>query len=305
MNSRAISIVLAAMLSCGTAAAAPFAVPFDYSRGAIGLDVTVRGAPLYMILDTGVDPSVIDLSRAVALGLAVDRKGGGEVSGEGDAKQALAFPSSIENLAVAGHDFAPVDALAFDMSTLSAQYGRKVGGILGYSFLKGRIVLIDYGHHTLGILDRAADAVPVAKLCRKHWSIPLQSFEDDIIPKIPHFRLGAASGPVSLDTGSDRGIILYQSALDLPGVRDALSARGEVSYTGARGTAKAKSYVLTVPVGFGPFTLPAGQVVTLRSTKKPGEDRIANAGNKIFAAMKLRILLDYRARQMTFYGDCR
>ena len=32
--------------------------------------------------------------------------------------------------------------------------------------------------------------------------------------------------------------------------------------------------------------------------------RLANVGNKLFAEMNLKILLDYRARQMTFYGDC-
>lgn len=47
-----------------TAQAAPLSVPFDFTRGAIGLDVSVNGTPLYMILDTGVDPSVIDLARA-------------------------------------------------------------------------------------------------------------------------------------------------------------------------------------------------------------------------------------------------
>ncbi len=30
----------------------------------------------------------------------------------------------------------------------------------------------------------------------------------------------------------------------------------------------------------------------------------ANVGNKLLAAMKLRLLLDYRGKTMTFYGDC-
>lgn len=305
MNTRAMMAALAAMFVSSAAMAAPLTVPFDYSRSAIGLDVMVKGTPLFMILDTGVDPSVIDLARADALGLKVDRKAGGEASGEGDAKQSQVFPSSISGLAIAGQNFAPVDALAFDMTTLSAQYGRKLDGVLGYSFLTDKIVLIDYSHSTLGILDHAADAAPVAALCRKHWSIPLEHFGDDAIPKIANFRLGAASGAISLDTGSNGGISLHQSALDLPGVKDALVEKGEVGYAGARGTAKAKSYSLNVPVGFGPFTLPAGQVVTLRGAKEANDDRIANIGNKFFAAMKLKLLLDYRARQMTFYGDCR
>ncbi len=46
------------------------------------------------------------------------------------------------------------------------------------------------------------------------------------------------------------------------------------------------------------------QAVTLRKT--PGSDtRIANIGDKLFAAMKLKMLLDNKSRLTTFYGDCR
>jgi hypothetical protein len=58
-----------------------------------------------------------------------------------------------------------------------------------------------------------------------------------------------------------------------------------------------------VPVGFGPFSLPAGQTVSLRGTTPDG--RAANVGNKLFAAMKLKLLLDYQSKRITFYGDCR
>ncbi len=37
-----------------------------------------------------------------------------------------------------------VDALAMDLSKLSSALGRPIGGVLGYSFFKTRIVQIDY-----------------------------------------------------------------------------------------------------------------------------------------------------------------
>lgn len=302
-----MSMRLAAALTfiAATASAEPLIVPFDFSHSAIGLDVTVKGTPLHMLLDTGVDPSAIDTARADALGLKVDRGTSGEATGEGDAKQAKIFSATIDGLALGGRTVPPIDAVAMNMATLSAQYGRPLGGVLGYSFLSGRIVLIDYAHATLGILDRPADAGSAVLACRKHWSIPLEVFGDDNIPKIPDFRLGKGSGPISLDTGSNGGISLYQAALALPGVRAALVEKGETAFAGARGTGKTKSYVLNAPVGFGPFTLPAGQAVTLRDAKASSDDRVANIGNKLFAAMKLKMLLDYRDRVMTFYGDCR
>jgi hypothetical protein len=297
--------IAALALLPGIASAEPLTVPFDFSHGAIGLDVTVKGTPLHMLLDTGVDPSAIDITRADALGLKVDRGTSGEATGEGNAKEAKIFAATIDGLAIGGRTVPPIDAAAMDMAGLSAQYGRPLDGVLGYSFLSGRIVLIDYAHATLGILDKPADAGSSVLACRKHWSIALEVFGDDNIPKIPDFRLGKGAGSISLDTGSNGGVSLHQPALDLPGVQAALVEKGETSFAGARGKGTAKTYRLNAPVGFGPFTLPAGQTVTLVGAKEGADNRIANIGNKLFAAMKLKMLLDYRDRVMTFYGDCR
>jgi hypothetical protein len=281
----------------------PLTIPFDFSRSSIGLDVTVKGTPLYVILDTGVDPSVIDLARAEALGLKIERQDGGDASGFGDGKGATVFPSSIDNLVIAGHTFTQFDALASDMTGLSAHYGRKLDGVLGYSFLVDKIVLIDYPQQTLGILNQASDAMPMVSTCRTHWTTPLKTVEN--IPVITNFHFGAATGRITLDTGSNGGISLYQSALDMRGVRTSLSEKSAITFGGARGDGKVKSYTFNAPVGFGPFILPPGQVVTVRNEKGAKGTRVANVGNALFAAMKLKMLLNYRDRSMTFYGNCR
>ena len=277
-------------------------VPFDFSRSSIGLNVTVEGRALYFILDTGVNPSLIDLSRAEELGLKVDRQNAGDPSGFGEGKGAEIFPSRIANLAIAGNTFAPFDALATDLTALSTRYGRRLDGVLGYSFLVDKTVLIDYPQQTLGVLDAAASAAPMVQACRVHWTIPLRTV--DSFPVIPGFHFGAARGRLTLDTGSNGGIALYQSALKLKGVPEALSEKSSVSLEGARGESRATSYTMNVPVGFGPFTLPAGSVVTLRKQEGSKSTSVANGGNALFAAMRLKMLLDYRHRSMTFYGSC-
>jgi hypothetical protein len=255
-----------------------------------------------MILDTGVDPSAIDLKRATALGFKIERHAGGQASGEGDASDAAVFPTSIDGLKISGQSFPPLDALAIDMGALSARYGRPIDGVLGYSFLNGRIVLIDYPKQSLTILDQPADAREAVKTCRQHLAMPLEFSPDENIPVITGFRFGSAAGTISLDTGSTGGIALYQKALDLPGLKQALVEKGEVKFTGARGDGAAKRYVLKVPVGFGRFTLPAGQVVSVRGA--PPDGRVANIGNKLFSSMKLKMLLDYQHHMLTFYGAC-
>jgi len=295
------------LLAAGAAAltpvvAEPLTVPFDFSRGVIGLDATIGDQPVYVMLDTGVDPSAVDIHRAEALGLKIDRTDSGEVSGFGDAQSVRAVSATVDGLAVGSRRFGSVDALASDLSSLSHVYGRPIDLILGYSFLKETPVLIDYPGRKVVLLDQPGEVRPIVRSCRQHWNLALQTFGDNW-PIIPHFRFGSSVGPVSLDTGSNGGIALFARGLRLPGVRAALVEQGEVEHSGFRGTEKSKAYVLKEGVGFGPFDLPAGLVVKL--TKADASDRrVANVGNEVFAAMNLKILLDYPGKKIRFYGNC-
>lgn len=297
----AISL-LAAPLAGATASPDPLTIPFDFSHSAIEMEVTVKGVPLHVILDTGVDPSVIDLAEAGKLGLAVDRGDGGEASGFGDGKGAAIFPVTVDGIAVGGRGFAPFPAVATDMGGISGGLGRKLDGVLGYSFLSDKIVLIDYPGAKLAFLGGVRDAGPLIRGCRARWTVPLRTV--DSFPIIPGFRLGKAIAPVSFDTGSTGAVGLFQSALDLPGVRPALREAGTITRTGARGEAKSISYVFDAPVGFGPFSLPAGVKMSTYADTGSRDTRVANVGNRLLAAMNLKVLLDYRGKSMTFYGNC-
>jgi hypothetical protein len=279
----------------------PLVIPFDSHHDAIGFDVTVRGAHLHVILDTGLDPSAIDTAVAERLKLPLDRKGGDEAEGEG-AGHTTVYPSSIDNLRIGSRQFAKFEALAMDMSALTKRFGKTLDGVLGYSFLRDKIVLIDYRRNTVSLLSSAGQAKTQA--CRKHYAIPLRSNGDDRIPVISVFRIGKASLPASLDTGSSGGVTLYKSALDLSDIKAAFAQTGTKFVTGARGDLQVTTGTLNSIVGFGPFELPPGQIAN--TSPQPGSrtTRMANIGNKLFRAMKLQILLDYPAKTLTFYGDC-
>ena len=279
-------------------------IPFDFSHKAIAIDITVHGTPLFVLLDTGVDPSVIATARAQSLALKVDRASGGEASGYGESKSATVYPTTIDRLAIRGRSFPPIDALTADISAASRGYGREIDGVLGYSFLKDKIVLINYDAQKVLILDRAADANAAVRLCRTQWSTAMQFLEGDNTPIIPNFRFGPSSGPITLDTGSNGGISLFDRALESPDIKAALVEQGEEEHAGARGVSKSKTYSLKAPVGFGPFSLPGGQGVGRLKAERPDDKRFANIGNQLFADMKLAILLNYRAKRLTFYGSC-
>ncbi|HEX4861580.1 MAG TPA: retropepsin-like aspartic protease [Rhizomicrobium sp.] len=224
MIARIAAMVLACALTGAAAVAGALSVPFDFSRHAIGVTVVVKGKPLYFLLDTGVNPSVIDLARAEALGLKLDRKAAGEGNGEGPGT-APEIPATIPSPEIGGRKFASVEALATDMSAMSAGYGRALDGVLGYSFLATNSVLIDYPSHKLTIDVDGRGQDPAAR-CRKTYSVPFIFNGDDQFPVLRTFRFGGVEAPVTLDTGSNRTIGLYQAALQIPAIRKALVYRG-------------------------------------------------------------------------------
>jgi len=275
-------------------------LPFDFSHQQIGLSVLLNGTPLFALLDTGVDPSAIDLARAKALGLRVETGNGGRGEGFGEGAAPTVFPTRIVGLAAGGRDMRAFDALATDLSALSKNYGRPVDAILGASFMADKKVLIDYPGHTVTFLPRGADA-RLTRTCRLRWSVPMHSI--DRFPLIPDFRMGSVRGPVSLDTGSNGGVGFFQSALALPGLKAHLVQTGETVRHGLQGVSHVKLYDFDASIGLGPFSLPPGQPVVLRP--EPGSARrVANIGNAVFAAMGLRLLMDYQGKRIAAFGAC-
>jgi hypothetical protein len=298
------SIALVTMMGFATAAqAANQTVPFDFSHHAIGLNVSVKGKQLYVLLDTGVDPSVIDLGRAKALALPMQNGKGGEASGEGNGS-AHVFPATIKALAIDGQAWGDVDALAMDMSGLSKSYGKALDGVLGYSFVVGKTVVIDYPASTVTFYKGSHPVAAAMKRCKLHYATPLVfAGADDRIPVLPDFRFGEVKAKISLDTGSNRGISLFPATLELKGVRAALVHTGRVEGAGARGGFTSDRSQLNLATGIGDFTLPAGrEVVQLPDQSKPGI--AANLGNPTFADMKVKLVIDYPAKRLAMYGDC-
>jgi hypothetical protein len=263
----------------------------------------VKGTPLFMLIDSGVDPSIVDLAHAQTLGLPVDRSHAGEGSGFGSGK-AVVFEGTIKGLKIGGRAFADIETLALDTAAISKGYGRPIDGVLGYSFLKDKTILIDYAARTLTILPdgRAVDAI--TRQCAKRVTVPLRFLGDDHWPVIPDFRFGDVAALVTLDTGSSRTIGFYPVALQQKGIRDALKVTGTNVGAGARGSFTSKTAILRVPVALGPFRLAAGTTVSILPANGASDKVIANIGNSTFADMTPKMLLNYAGKRIGFYGDC-
>ncbi len=297
-----VALAVTALLATASEAR-PLVVPFDFSRHEVGLNVRVRGAPLYMFLDTGVSPSAIDTARAKSLGLKIDFAGGGEASGAGRQQHVMVYPTSIDDLAIGGRRFGAIEALAADQRAISNAYGRRVDGTLGHSFLIGKVVLIDYPARTVTISSRTTDVAPQLATCRKAWRNRLISFNGDKIP-IVDLGIDSARLPFGLDTGADGNVEPFKNALDEPIVKARLAEVGTTKNTGTRGVYTSDVYKLNTRIRLGPFVVPAGQSVTVSSGEGGPKTRFGNVGNRLLAGMGLKLLLNYPNSQIAFFGEC-
>ena len=113
----------------------PGEIPFQYRDGLIWLKVDVAGKsePLNFLLDSGAGVSAIDLQTARSLGVQLgNRQNVQGVNGQG-------FAYRVNDLqAVSGGIVLPKSVLAIDLRALSDCCDRRVDGILGVDFFRGR-----------------------------------------------------------------------------------------------------------------------------------------------------------------------
>lgn len=146
---RAVIFALAALFVVNAEAAST--VPFEYRDGLIWIKVTMRGSgsPLNFLLDSGAGASVLDLGTARRIGARLGRSQ--DVQGVGG--RATAY--RVEALdARFGATALPTSLLALDLSGVSAGVSRRIDGLLGADFFRGRIVQIDYAANQVRLLER-------------------------------------------------------------------------------------------------------------------------------------------------------
>jgi predicted aspartyl protease len=129
-------------------ATVPVEVPFEFEHNQIILQVKIAGkGPFNMLLDTDTDPSAIDAATARELGLAVGSKGATASGGGTEAN--TVYPARLANVEVGSVVARDVAAATIDLTKLAEKIGKPIHGVLGYSFLKDRIVQIDYPNQKL------------------------------------------------------------------------------------------------------------------------------------------------------------
>ncbi|MBW8734215.1 MAG: retropepsin-like domain-containing protein [Asticcacaulis sp.] len=135
-----LAVVLSACASAPQQQA-DVALPAIFREGLVYVQVSVNGAaPVWMDLDNGTSPSAIDLDYAKSLGLKL-KAGAGSATGIGS--EHVEFFNTSADVA-AGSASRHIDFSASRLKGMVGPDGKPLAGVLGYSFLAGRILVIDY-----------------------------------------------------------------------------------------------------------------------------------------------------------------
>jgi predicted aspartyl protease len=293
---RAIAVHIALFVVVGCQAnqhpSRSVSVQFQTSRSQILVPVRIgyEKATRWFLLDTAVDPSVIDDSMLELDGIELVSDETHEAEGAGDEKGISIRLARVIRYAVGD----------WEMSTLEAVAADQLAGILGYSFLKDKVVRIDYGNKQLDLALERAALPDRAGDCPQAHKAPLQFMSSaDLIPVV-ELLINDQLLRVTLDTGSSLGVQIYDSAvsrLGLDSVRDEAEAS---SITGARGQAGIRTTTLDSIV-MGPFEEHDMPVSFSRRQHNPSE-RQGNVGNRFLE--RFLLTLDY-VEGLAVFEHCR
>lgn len=231
-----LPLIAAASLSAFAASARePVVVPFEFYHDSVIVQVKVNGkGPFPMLLDTGVNPSVIDRKTGQAIGLKLSAKGE-QGSGSGTEVN-LSYETILPRVEVGGLRAGSVAALATDLSKLSKTLGRPLQGVLGYSLLKDRVVQFDYLHR----LARFYPSSPYSKIeggldDSKRTTLPF-TYRDDIL--VNGILVNGKKVIATFDTGSNSTFQFSPGAVRRLGLEKEERAAGASHSVGFNGVAQ-------------------------------------------------------------------
>ena len=210
-------------------------VPFDFVRGTVIVHVTLDGqGPFAMMLDTGADPSIVDLETARTVGMKIAAKGE-QGSGSGTDVN-LAYGTVMNAVALGSLRATHVAAAAMDLSGIAGTLGVPLQGVLGRSLLKGRAFEIDYPKRIVRFF-----AVSASSGCKSLPDTPQRTtlryrYRDDVL--VSGVKINGKPALANLDTGSNSTFQVAPKAVSMFGLA-ADEARGTVSQsTGFNGRAQ-------------------------------------------------------------------
>jgi len=299
---KSVAVVLIANLSfalslCSTTLRAEgsiLQVPFTFDKNEIFVQVQINGHdPVPMIVDDNTDPSTIDLEFAKSQNLKLTAVGG-EVTGGGSEKPKF-YLTRIPTVRLGPVESDDLQALAIDLSEMSKALGTDIRGVLGNTFLSGRVIQIDYPKHEIRFFSPPS-TYQAAAVKSRHATFDFKYDEDDGCIVIDGVTVNGKQMQATIDTGSDGTFKLTPQAVQLLGLTETARNGEQQASLGYKG--KAQNTKGTVNrISIGPFLLQSPEVVFFGPGSgrdhKPWQVSIGNAFLKDFI-----LTIDYPHKQI-------
>lgn len=207
------AILLSANSLCAQKASAP-AYRFSSGQSALGIPFELHNnlifvrtrandsAPLWFLVDSGAEVSVIKRSRAEALGLQFEGKGSTDASGG-----SVDFVNVAGvTLGLPGAEILNPTVVAFPLESFEPLLGRTVDGILGADLFNRFVVEIDYASNTMSLYDQRS-----YRYRGRGETVPITLKENSPYVELsitPKKGAGKSKGVFAIDTGSDSTVVL-------------------------------------------------------------------------------------------------
>lgn len=274
---------------------APIEVPFEFVHNQIVVQAKIGGkGPFNLLVDTNTDPSAIDSATARELGLQVGARGA-TASGGGTETNTV-YPTRLPLLELGGVTAKDIAAATIDLTKLSQRIERPIHGVLGYSFLKDRIIQIDYPKTKLRFY--AQSPYPRIELAPNTVNIiafPFRYDGGDVI--IDSVFINNEKMRAALDTGSSGTFSLTPEAVAALKLEDQ-GQDSETESVGYNGGYKTKAGVLK-SVRLGRFSIDSVPATFwLPNTGHDSKKFQVNIGNGFFQDFMLT--LDFKNKIVVF-----
>ena len=237
-----IFLLLAATAVFSQSAKPQFEIPFEYVHHQIVVQVTLGGkGPFSMLVDTNTDPSAIDGSTARELGLVTGNKGGPATGGGTEVN--TVYPVRLASVELGSFVTKDVAAATIDLTKISERMDRKIQGVLGFSFLKDRIIQIDYPNLKLKVFAESPyPRIQFSANTVNTIAFPFKREDGEVI--IDSLYVNNQKMRAALDTGSSGSFSLTPQAVALLKLEEQVDAAEPTTSVGYNGKYESKQGIL-------------------------------------------------------------
>ena len=248
--------------------------------------------PLWFIFDTGANATIIDAQLVRKLKLQA--KGRAQGTASGGAIKAELIPGV--SLSVPGVKVFNQTLASLPVNGISPLFGKSIGGIIGYDFIRQFVVEVDYDAQVINLYDPASyqysgsgDILPITFLNRKPF----------VNVKIKQEGRAAVEGTFMIDTGANVAMTVNSPFVRMHQLLKSLTSLKRAHLGGLGGAAKSIT-ARAENIQLGRFVI--SQPLVSLSQAAQGSDASANyagvLGGEFFR--RFTVILDYARQRIIF-----